>query len=112
MRTFTHRLAAIVMGTLLAAQTVAPVALAAPASSPVSSTWALVPQELFQNGCNRDRVEQELAAVEGREVEDIEEVNLRSWRRAFTTTSRFGAPESKWCWFGDQFGQGDSPRSR
>jgi hypothetical protein len=99
MRTTTRRFATIVAGALLAAQTLGGVALATPADP----SLPLIPNELFQNGCTRDRQERAQAEAEGREPEDIEEVNQPAWRRVFSGANRHGPTPHNLCIFGDRF---------
>jgi hypothetical protein len=95
----TRRFATIVAGALLAAQTLGGVALA----TPTDSSLPLVPNELFQNRCTRDRDERARAEAEGREPQDMDEVNLQPWRRVFSGANNYGPPPASLCIFGDRF---------
>jgi hypothetical protein len=106
MRNTLHRIVAIAVGTLLGVQTLGGVALATPADS----TPSLFSNELFQNGCTRDRQEQARAEAEGREPEDQEEANLQSWRKVFSVGNRHGAVPHHLCIFGDQLSPGEVDR--
>jgi hypothetical protein len=108
MQELPYRLAALVAGALLTAQTLSGVALAAPANAPL----ALVPHDLFQNGCTRDREERARAEAEGREPVDQEEATLQPWRRIFSGASRNGPIPHNLCIFGDQFPGSDIERNR
>jgi hypothetical protein len=98
----THRLASVIAGALLAAQTLAPVALAAPAGASDNAAASLVPPIVFQNSCTRDRQEEAQAEAEGRPAQDIEATSSQSWRGAFTDYSRNGPVQPRFCWFSSQ----------
>ncbi len=102
MRMTKRRFASLIAGTLLATQTLAPIALAATPDAPGSTTPWLVPNEAFQNACTRDRQEEARAEAEGRPVEDVEAVSTPSWRSAFSGYSRYGPVQPRYCWFSSQ----------
>ena len=97
-----RRFASIIAGTLLASQTLAPIALAATADELGSATPSLVTNEAFQNACTRDRQEEARAEAEGRPVQDVEVVSTPSWRAAFSGYSRYGPVQPRYCWFSAQ----------
>src|SRR4051812_37437859 len=105
-----HRLAAIVAGALLAAQTMSPIASAAPAA-PDAIAPALITTELYQNACTAQRQSSEadaLALAQGRPVDDnLEASSAQPWRAAFSGETRGGPVQPRYCWFSQTFG--DSP---
>ena len=103
MRSMKNRLATVVAGSLLVAQTLGGLSLSAPEDFGAPA----IPDALFQNACVRERAEREAAEAEGREPVDLAAQNVSSWRRQFGGETAYGPMPARFCFFGDRSGSED-----
>jgi hypothetical protein len=101
------RLAVIAAGAVMATQSGASSALAAPDVG----LLPVMPDALFQNACVQNREERERALEEGREAEDLADANVPRWRRVFSSSNSYGPVVHTGCYFNDS-SESDPPRRR